>query len=136
LPPDLVAFLDQPGQLAILGTLSQDGYPHLTPVWYQYEDSTLWVWTPKRRQKYRNTLRQNKVGLYIQAVGDMHKGITLQGTVLHVVDGLRERCAQIASRYVTEQELDIWIEHMLYSQNVLLRITPTWFARNGSSWNL
>ena len=136
LPPDIAAFLEQPGQLAVLATLSHNGFPHLTPVWHLYAEATIWVWMRKQRQNYRNAERDSRVGLYIQAVADVHKGVTLQGEAQLCETDLPTRCAQIARRYVAPEALEIWVEHMLYGKNGLLQITPVWCARNGSSWNL
>jgi PPOX class probable F420-dependent enzyme len=136
LPDDVADFLRRPGQLAIIGTLSPGGFPHMTPVWYQYDQDELWVWARRRRQKCQNVSRQPLVGLYIQAVNDAHLGVSLQGTARLCSEALEERCTQIARRYVGEEALRIWVEHMLYGRNALLRIAPVWYARNGSSWNL
>jgi PPOX class probable F420-dependent enzyme len=136
LPPDIVEFLEQPGQLAVLATVSGDGFPHLTPVWYVYAEAMIWVWMRWRRQKARYLRRHGQAGLYIQACDDIHKGVLLQGTVQLSDDGLAERCLQIVRRYVGAEALQIWHEHMLYGKNTLAMITPVRYARNGSSWNL
>lgn len=136
LPPDVVAFLQQPRQMAVLATLSSTQFPHLTPVWYLFDAADLWIWMRQTRRKVRHLTARNQVGVYIQASDDPHKGVTLQGTAELTHDSLAERCLQIARRYLEPDELLIWHEHMLYSKNILARITPTAFARNGSSWNL
>lgn len=136
-PDDVIEFLQQPGQIATLATIDAHGFPHLTTMWYLYDDSALWMWTWKTRIKYLNTRDHNeKVGVYIQAADDVHKGLTLKGTVRHHEEGLETRAEQIARRYVPEESVPLWIGHILYGQAVLLQITPVWFARNGSSWNL
>lgn len=41
LPPEVEAFLQRPGQMAILATVSNAQFPHLTPVWYQYDEAVI-----------------------------------------------------------------------------------------------
>lgn len=140
LPDDIVSFLNQPNQLAMLATTGEDGFPHVTPMWYAYEyaydEPALWMWTWKERVKYRNTQVSRRVGVYVQAVEDVHKGLAIKGMVQHHDTDVADRARQIARRYVGDGELPLWIEHILYGDTVLLEVTLFWYARNGSSWNL
>jgi hypothetical protein len=135
-PEDVLEFLNQPQQLAIFSTIDGQGFPHVTPMWYAYEDNLFWMWTRKDRAKYGYTRQHRQVGFYIQAVDDVHKGLTLQGTVEHRGKVPVPYAEKIASRYVSEEEVAIWVDHILYGQSVLLEVRPAWWARNGSSWNV
>lgn len=122
----------------MLATTGEDGFPHVTPMWYAYvsDEPAFWMWTWKERVKYRNTQFSRQVGVYVQAADDVHKGLTIKGTVQHHDAGVADRARQIARRYVGEDELPLWVEHILYGDTVLLEVIPHWYARNGSSWNL
>jgi PPOX class probable F420-dependent enzyme len=50
---------------AKLGTVMKDGSPHVTPIWYMYEDGKLFVNTTPNRVKYRNIVRDPRVCLLI-----------------------------------------------------------------------
>lgn len=140
LPDDVIEFLEQPRQVAVLATLSEDGFPHLTSMWYAYDDGILWMWTQKERKKYINIQQEPKVGVYIRAENDVHLGVTLTALVRSQDDpkhpAREARFRQIASRYVDEGQLVLWVDHLLYVNATLIQVEPLWFARNGSSWNL
>ncbi len=44
-----------------LGTVNRDGSPHVTPIWYMYEDGELIVNTTTDRVKFRNIGRDARV---------------------------------------------------------------------------
>jgi PPOX class probable F420-dependent enzyme len=50
---------------AKLGTVMKDGSPHVTPIWYMYEDGKLFVNTTPERVKTRNIKRDPRVCLLI-----------------------------------------------------------------------
>jgi len=50
---------------AKLATLMRDGGPHLTPIWYMYEDGRVIVNTTTDRVKYRNIRRDPRVCLLV-----------------------------------------------------------------------
>ncbi len=50
---------------AKLGTVMKDGSPHVTPIWYMYEDGKLFVNTTPGRVKYWNIRRDPRVCLLV-----------------------------------------------------------------------
>lgn len=66
----------------------------------------------QRRRKVRHLTARNRTGLYVQALDDPHKGLTLQGTAQLTRASLSDRCLQIARRYVAAEALQIWHAHM------------------------
>ena len=50
---------------AKLGTVMKDGSPHVTPIWYMYEDGKFFVNTTPDRVKYWNIRRDPRVCLLI-----------------------------------------------------------------------
>lgn len=48
-----------------LGTIKKNGYPHVTPIWYMYEDEKIIVNTTTDRVKYRNILRDPRISFLI-----------------------------------------------------------------------
>lgn len=53
-------------QLAWLCTLRQDGSPHLTPVWFVFHDSALWICSAQKNQKVHNVRRDPRVSLALE----------------------------------------------------------------------
>ena len=58
------AFLNEV-HFARLATVKKNGAPHLTPIWYMYEDGKLLVNTTPSRVKYRNIEREPRVSLLV-----------------------------------------------------------------------
>lgn len=44
-------------------TVRRDGSPHLTPVWFVFDDGTWWIATARRNVKVANIERQDQVSL-------------------------------------------------------------------------
>ncbi|MBI3859055.1 MAG: PPOX class F420-dependent oxidoreductase [Thaumarchaeota archaeon] len=48
-----------------IATLKKDGSPHVTPIWYMYDDGKLVVNTTTDRVKFRNIKRDPRVSLLV-----------------------------------------------------------------------
>jgi PPOX class probable F420-dependent enzyme len=53
---EVAAFLGEKREVR-LATLREDGWPHLTPVWYRYRDGRVWVTRAERRVHLHNLRR-------------------------------------------------------------------------------
>jgi PPOX class probable F420-dependent enzyme len=51
-------------------TLRTDGSPHLTPVWFLFDNNLWWIGTAQRNVKVRNISRDNRVSLALLDGGD------------------------------------------------------------------
>lgn len=61
--PDAYDDLFEKPSIATLATLSPTGYPHVTPVWIDYDGEHLLVNTARGRRKERNVVRNPSVGV-------------------------------------------------------------------------
>lgn len=52
--------------LAWLCTLRPDGSPHLTPVWFVFDDSILWICSAEKNRKVRNVLLDPRVSVALE----------------------------------------------------------------------
>lgn len=50
---------------AKVATVKKDGSPHVTPIWYMYEDGRLYINTTTDRVKYYNIRRDPRVSLLV-----------------------------------------------------------------------
>ncbi len=48
-----------------VGTIMKDGRPHVTPIWYMYENGKLFINTTTDRVKYRNIQRDPRVSFLV-----------------------------------------------------------------------
>ena len=70
-----------------LGTVGRDGFPHVTPVWYVYEEGAFFVTTAADRVKARNMLHNPRVGFAIDSDLRPYRGLTATGTARLVAEG-------------------------------------------------
>lgn len=88
--------LDQ-AQVAWLCTLRPDGSPHLTPVWFWFQDPRWWVSTAARNVKVANVAVDTRVSL---ALPDGTSPVVAEGTAaIHWRDPPIEVVAAFAAKY-------------------------------------
>lgn len=102
-PPDLVAQLLALRLIATLGTSNADGSPHLTPIWFLYEDGLLYLPTGSGSRKVRNVRSRPVVSVLIdQRQPACHRWASTTGTA-EIVDGQEAATinARVRERYVS-----------------------------------
>lgn len=62
--PKVEAFLREK-HFGKVATVRKDGSPHLTPIWYMYEDGRVIINTTTDRVKYKNILRDDRVSFLV-----------------------------------------------------------------------
>lgn len=74
-------------RIASLATLNPDGSPHLTAVWYLYQDGCFFVATSSRSRKARNLAQRPTATLMVEArKPGSERGVTATGPV-EVISG-------------------------------------------------
>ena len=113
----LKKFVKQPNP-AVLATLRKDGSPHLTVVWYEFDDEVelVRISLTDTRVKYKNALRDPRVSLAIVATEDArwltnddsskfaYKEVVLEGNAQFTEQGAAELDRRIAINYYGEEE--------------------------------
>ena len=92
------AFLQAP-RFAVAATISTDGLPHQTVVWYALDgDDELVVSTPRGSLKHRHLLRDPRLSLCVE---EGFRYVTVSGRVRieEEPEAARELYGQIAARY-------------------------------------
>ena len=132
--PAIESFLNQPGLLMRLGTVGRDGFPHVTPVWYGYEDGAFFVTTVSDRVKARNMLDNPRVGFAIDSDVRPYRGLSATGTARLVAEGEAARALtrRIAGRYVPAERLDAMVDSLMQAPRVVFAIEPRQITRIGS----
>ncbi|MCL5994848.1 MAG: PPOX class F420-dependent oxidoreductase [Chloroflexi bacterium] len=130
---ETLQFLDRP-LLMRLATLGLDGYPQVTPVWYVYEQGRLYASTEKERIKYRNILRDPRVGA---SIDDDHpyRGISIKGVAHIHEEDIEPRVRQIVARYAPAHELDALVAWLFKGQRVVIEIEPVSVVKIGAEWH-
>lgn len=91
-------------RIASLATLSPDGSPHLTAVWYLYQDGYFFVATSSRSRKARNLAARPTATIMVEArKPGSERGVTATGPV-EIISGARvhELNLRIHRRYMSD----------------------------------
>jgi PPOX class probable F420-dependent enzyme len=112
---DVHAFLDEPGHLARIATIDDDGFPRVLPLWFVRDGRRL-LFTPRSPAVvWHNIERDPRVGISIDEDAQPYRKVTVQG-VVDVVhrpgddDAWRELYRTIAKRYTPEWFADEYVD--------------------------
>ena len=122
--PDDFTDLFEKETFAHVATLTDDGAPHVTPVWIDYDadgDRVLFN-TERGRRKERNLREDPTVGVSMVDPDNPYRRLSIIGEVDELTtDGAREHIDELARRYTDEDEYPFPIE----TERVLVRIRVT-----------
>jgi len=105
---------------AHVATLTEEGLPHVTPVWIDYDedDDRLLINTERGRRKERNVASNPSVGVSMIDPGNPYRSLSVIGEVEEITtEGAREHIDELAQRY-TGDDYQIPIQ----TERVILRI--------------
>ena len=71
--------------LVFIATVMQDGSPHVSPVWANYEDGYILVNTAEGRIKHKNILRDPRVAISVVSKDNPLDMTTIRGTVEELI---------------------------------------------------
>lgn len=106
---------------AHVATLTEEGLPHVTPVWIDYDadDDRLLINTERGRQKERNVQNNPAVGISMVDPDNPYQHLSVIGEVEEITtEGAREHIDELARRYTDDDEYQMPIE----TERVILRI--------------
>ncbi len=128
------AFLQEPGLLMRLGTIGNDGYPQVTPIWYWYDEGRFWITTASDRVKARNMLARPQVGFAIDSDQRPYRGVSARGEARLVAEGeaARPMTRRIAARYVPGERLEAMVETLMEAPRVVFAIEARRVVKMGS----
>lgn len=119
-PQEMLDFLSE-RNIARMATIRPDNSPHVTPVWYLWENNQLLISVGRDSVKARNIRQNNKVAVTIDS---RRGGVIIEGTakIEELSEEIRRKLCQ---RYVHPEDLDKYIEYASVNfQSILLRIHP------------
>jgi PPOX class probable F420-dependent enzyme len=129
--PELHRFLDEERVLTC-ATIGPGGRPHLMPLWYVRDGTTLLAWTYGKSQKVRNLERDARATIQLEAGRDVYgelRGVMLECDVAIERNPARvgELGMKLMARYAggeLSQEARASVLQQA-PKRVLLRFTPT-----------
>lgn len=124
---ELLEFLSRP-YLMDLSTVTADGYPHVTPVWFDWDGEAFLASTTRERRKARNIARNPKVGFSIADHNLPYPAVVGSGEATMSDDPMGELLHRLARRYLPPDQADSYFAELMQAggSRIILRIKPTW----------
>ena len=97
-PQEIDAYLAGP-HVAHFASIRQDGTPHISPVWYRWEDSKVTVVSGDSAVKTRNVRQNPKVAISVATDEWPYQYVILEGDATVENANLRDTVRSIFSRY-------------------------------------
>ncbi len=123
-PREMEDFLSEKN-LARIATVKPDNSPHVTPVWYLWEENQLLVPIVKGSVKEINIKQNSRVAVTVDSDASPHRAVIIEGTA--TIDGeLNEEVERrFYQKYLKPGDIERYAEyaHATY-QTLLIRIRP------------
>jgi hypothetical protein len=84
--------------LAYMATIGPKGEPHVSAVWFTWDGTHLFFALNKKRQKYRNVLREPHVAIAIADPANPYHALEIRGTVSRIDEDLNNRFINAAAQ--------------------------------------
>lgn len=84
--------------LAYMATIGPKGEPQVSAVWFTWDGTHLHFALNKKRQKYRNLLREPRVAIAIADPANPYRALEIRGTVVRIDEDLDFRFINAASQ--------------------------------------
>ena len=122
------AFLHEP-VLARIATVRED-WPHVVPMWFDWDCTSLWMETGLGSQKHRNLMANPHCAVTIDITegGLRFKGVILEGDVELITDPeafVRETATRIYRKYLGEEGIAAPTpSQMIVNPHAIIRLRP------------
>ena len=127
--PDGYGDLFEKPSFANLATMLPTGYPHVTPVWIDYDGEHLLVNTARGRQKERNVARNPSVGVSVIDPENFYRYLSAYGEVTGLrEEGAVEHIHELSRRYTGDEYDNLDAED---GARVIIEITPEHVMASG-----
>lgn len=129
-PKQLAKFLRQ-ANLMIVATVTSGGYPHLTPVWFKFENGVFYFSTTKERQKGKNLARNKKVGFAIAPSELSYKAVVGFGDGEIKDDPEGNLLIELGRKYLPSEKANKYTKGILEAETgkahrIIVKIKPIW----------
>jgi nitroimidazol reductase NimA-like FMN-containing flavoprotein (pyridoxamine 5'-phosphate oxidase superfamily) len=122
---EVIAFLTEPGHLVRLATVDGAGAPRVVPIWFVYEDGSIFM-TPRERSAWWADLQRDpRCALTIDEEALPYRKVVARGAVTVAFepgadDAWRDLYRRIAARYVGEEAGEAYIQTTIAEPRALL----------------
>jgi PPOX class probable F420-dependent enzyme len=120
-PQEIDAYLAGP-HVAHFASIRPDGTPHVSPVWYQWEDGKIIVVSGDSAVKTRNVRKNPKVAISVATDEWPYQYVILEGDATIESENLRETVRSIFSRYEGAERGEQDANELIESDQALVAI--------------
>jgi PPOX class probable F420-dependent enzyme len=121
--PESVKKLIDAKAYANVATLMPDGTPHVTQTWIDHDGDTVLINTFEGSQKYKNVVRNPKIGLDVIDSANQFSVATISGRVKEVTfEGAEDHIDKMSKKYTGKDKYDMRRPGV---RRVLIKIEPT-----------
>ena len=109
----LEQFLTEGAKIAVVSTVDRSGHPRSVPVWYEWRDGSVLIFTGRSSLKWRNLQRVPHASVCIDDREPPYACAVIDGPVEEVTeedDPLYEVARRMATRYYGEEEGNVFAE--------------------------
>lgn len=113
-----------------LATITPDGFPHVTPVWFDWDGKTFFISTTRERKKARNLMENSRAGFSIAPKELPYRAAVGYGTVEIVDDEKGELLRKLAGKYLPADKADMYWKQLMQmgGHRVIIKLTPAWMT--------
>ena len=113
-----------------VATIRDDGTPHVSPVWVDYDGERVLFNTAVGRAKERHLRRDPRVTVSVADQDDPYKYVEVSGTAELTEEGADEHIDKMAKKY---RDLDTYPWRAPGERRILVKITPARVTGNAGS---
>ena len=104
---------------------SKSGYiPHISSVWYLWENGSFWISTSEERLKVKAIRKNSRVALIVDTDVVPYQGVIVEGTASLTRKDVKRITLKIVKRYVPKRLAKRQFDDLMKYQRVLIRIHP------------
>jgi nitroimidazol reductase NimA-like FMN-containing flavoprotein (pyridoxamine 5'-phosphate oxidase superfamily) len=141
-PEMLNAFLAQPLIARIASSSPSNHQPHVVPVWYEWDGSSVWISAFRSTRKVKELRSNPQCSIAIDSAesGVDFRGVIFEGPAELVdspVDFVQRKTEQVYTRYLGEEVHQARYQEWIFDpENLLIKLTPqrtyTWYSARKS----
>lgn len=117
----IMNLLSEP-RVARLATADGHCAPHVSSVWFLFEEGVFWVTTAEDRLKVRNVRLNPKVALIVDTDLPPYRGVIVEGRAKLTWEKVRDVTRRIAEKYSSDPAATL--DELMRAPRVLMKITP------------
>jgi len=112
---------DEKKTIAFLATIMKDDTPQVTPVWFNWDGTYIWINSARGRIKDRNMRQHPEVAIAIPDTGEASRYLQLRGIVVSITEeGALEHANRLSMKYSNQP----WTPNSPDEVRVIYKIKP------------